>query len=66
MNKLKELQYKCWKVSLTWDNEQWEIVAWLPDGQGCYFQGQDVGNVIEKSLAFITEVTQARANRVPS
>jgi len=66
MNKLKELQYNCKRVSLTWNNENWEIVAWTSDGQGCFFEGADVAKVIEKAFAFIMEVTQARANRVPA
>lgn len=63
MNKLKELQYKCSNVELKWNNEQWEIIARLPDGSGCYCEGHDVAKVVADALARIEEFTQARANR---
>lgn len=50
MNKLKELQYKCSSVELKWNNEQWEIIARLPDGSGCYCEGHDVAKVVAEAL----------------
>lgn len=61
--KLKELQYRCSSVELKWNNEQWEIIARLPDGSGCFCEGHDVANVIADALNRITAFMRTRDRR---